>query len=218
MNYMGENMLSIDEKLYNKMPPELRAMFKELPNPERDEVVGEFPDTKGGTAVRHNSGGNTFGGDNAKPLMNDLGYDDSGSASRFFYCAKASKKERNMGCEGLEEKDNLDYEIDPEHPYKSGKRNDNNANQLYMGVTGKPPTKQANHHSTVKPISLMKYLCRLITPPEGIVLDPYAGSGSTGIACKIEGFKFVGIERDKDYINIASKRIAVNRLGQEVLF
>ena len=127
---------------------------------------------------------------------------------RFFYCPKASKSERNFGCEGLEKKDNLDYEIDPEHPYKSGHRNDNNANQLYMGITGKPPTKQQNNHPTVKPLKLMEYLCTITkTPTGGIVLDPFAGSGTTCIAAKKTGRDFIGIEKDESYCEIANKRI-----------
>ena len=129
-------------------------------------------------------------------------------ASRFFYCAKSSKSERNFGCEGLEKKDNLDYEIDPEHPYKSGHRNDNNANQLYMGITGKPPTKQQNNHPTVKPLKLMEYLCTITkTPTGGIVLDPFAGSGTTCIAAKKTGRDCIGIEKDESYCEIANKRI-----------
>jgi len=133
---------------------------------------------------------------------------DKGGASRFFYCAKASKSERNMGCEGLEEKDNLDYEIDPKHPYKSGHRNDNNANQLYMGITGKPPTKNHNHHPTVKPLKLMEYLCTLTkTPTGGIVLDPFCGSGTTLMAAKLTGRDYIGIEREQEYVEIAKCRV-----------
>jgi DNA modification methylase len=64
-----------------------------------------------------------------------------------------------------------------------------------------------NHHTTVKPVNLMAYLCRLITPPNGICLDPFMGSGSTGIAAQLEGFRFVGMEMDSDYFNIAEARI-----------
>ena len=91
---------------------------------------------------------------------------DSGSIARFFYCAKASKRERNQGL-------------------KEG---------------------ESNTHATVKPVSLMRYLCRLITPPKGIVLDPFMGSGTTGIGAKLEGFKFIGIEREEEYYQIALKR------------
>jgi site-specific DNA-methyltransferase (adenine-specific) len=73
---------------------------------------------------------------------------------------------------------------------------------------GLPATEpRANHHPTVKPIALMSYLCRLITPPKGIVLDPFMGSGSTGVAAKREGFDFIGIEREAEYLEIALARI-----------
>jgi DNA modification methylase len=84
-----------------------------------------------------------------------------GSAARFFYCAKASKRDRDEG----------------------------------------------NNHPTVKPTDLMRYLCRLVTPPDGLVLDPFMGSGSTGKAAVLEGFRFIGIEREEEYCEIAKARI-----------
>ena len=84
-----------------------------------------------------------------------------GSAARFFYCAKASKRDRDAD----------------------------------------------NKHPTVKPTDLMRYLCRLVTPPGGTVLDPFMGSGSTGKAAALEGFHFIGMERDADYFTIAQARI-----------
>ena len=72
--------------------------------------------------------------------------------------------------------------------------------------------KRANYHPTVKPVSLMRYLCRLITPPNGIVLDPFMGSGSTGIAAKMEGVDFIGIEKDEGYFKIAEARIREAKL------
>ena len=95
-------------------------------------------------------------------------YADKGGASRYFYTAKVSKKEKNMGLDGF------DFN---------------------------------NNHTTVKPVQLMAYLCRLVTTPNGIVLDPYMGSGSTGIAALLEGFRFVGMEMDEDYFKIAEARI-----------
>ena len=68
-------------------------------------------------------------------------------------------------------------------------------------------TKRANHHPTVKPIALMAYLCRLVTPPKGIVLDPFMGSGTTGIAALKEGFDFIGIEKEEEYFKIAESRL-----------
>lgn len=164
-----------------------------------EEVVGLFPVTKAGVAVRHNSGGNTFGGDHPKPPMDDLGYADSGSAARFYYCAKASKRDRDEGCEGMEER-------------TKGARDGERVSNTLKGPTNSlrpdAATKSCNHHPTVKPTALMRYLCRLVTPPNGTVLDPFMGSGSTGKAATLEGFDFIGIEREAEYIEIARARIA----------
>ena len=115
-----------------------------------------------------------------------------GEPSRFFYCAKASKSERNAGLEGMPEK---------KCPKFDGgnfiRGNNNNAKE----------TKNENFHPTVKPIKLMEYLCKLITPPNGTILDPFMGSGSTGLAAKNLGFNFIGIEKDAEYFEIAKKRI-----------
>jgi DNA modification methylase len=111
-----------------------------------------------------------------------------GASARFFYCAKASKADRDEGCEGMELQ-------------KAGGmqgRNDGSMGSITMS---------RNHHPTVKPTDLMRYLCRLVTPPSGIVLDPFMGSGSTGKAAMLEGFAFVGIEREAEYIDIAKARI-----------
>lgn len=113
-------------------------------------------------------------------------YSDSGGSSRFFYQAKVSKAERNMGLDGFEEKE------------KIGNLSD---------VVSDSKNKVKNNHPTVKPINLMTYLCRLITPEGGIILDPFMGSGSTGISAQLEGFRFVGMEQDKSYFDIAEARI-----------
>lgn len=113
-----------------------------------------------------------------------------GAAARFFYCAKASKKDRDEGLDGFEA--------------KSGTTMGN-------GIGGQPDQQKANNrniHPTVKPTDLMAYLCRLVTPPGGVVLDPFMGSGSTGKAAMREGFRFIGIEMDADYLAIAEARIA----------
>ena len=112
------------------------------------------------------------------------------SAARFFYCAKANKTDRN---EGLD-----DFPL-----VKGGSMTENETRP-------DRPTNhpfRANHHPTVKPTDLMRYLCRLITPPGGTILDPFTGSGSTGKAATLEGFNFIGIELDPDYIAIAEARI-----------
>ena len=124
---------------------------------------------------------------------------DSGGASRFFYVAKASKSERNKGLEGFADKYSASAEFRPNHMEKA-----------IEGDSGNPYgrwTPIKNFHPTVKPIKLMQYLVRLVTPPNGKVLDPFCGSGTTGIACKIEGFEFVGMEQDPEYTKIAEARI-----------
>jgi len=118
---------------------------------------------------------------------------DAGSAARFFYCAKTNRRDRNEGCEEMERR--------PLH-WSSG---DQNPGSFQSEGTDK--TSQ-NHHSTVKPTDLMAYLCRLVTRPGGLVLDPFMGSGSTGKACMREGFQFIGIEREPPYMAIAEARIA----------
>ena len=77
---------------------------------------------------------------------------------------------------------------------------------------------KGNHHPTVKPTDLMRYLCRLVTPPGGIVLDPFTGSGSTGKAAILEGFSFIGIEREAEYVEIARARIAAAKPAQPSMF
>ena len=127
--------------------------------------------------------------------LNRTGFDDKGSASRYFYCAKASKQERDLGLESFEDGKSRKWRDDKGMKY-TGSGNLRNE-------TGK------NIHPTVKPVALMKYLCRLITPPNGVVLDPFMDiSGTTGIAATTEGFNFIGIEREEEYIEIARHRIA----------
>ena len=118
---------------------------------------------------------------------------DIGTAARFFYCPKVSKSERNDGLDAFPEK-------------LSGT---NAKGYVGDGIHDHEPRNVMNRntHPTVKPVELMKYLCRLVTPKGGIVLDPFMGSGSTGIAAKDEGFNFIGIEMEEEYFNIASSRI-----------
>lgn len=120
-----------------------------------------------------------------------------GGASRFFYCAKTSMAERNRGCEGLPDvyppADSLTAGIER----RNGK----------VENSRKSKSAVKNNHPTVKPIKLMGYLCKLITPPKGIVLDPFMGSGSTGVSAKNLGFDFIGIEMNEEYFEIAKKRI-----------
>jgi site-specific DNA-methyltransferase (adenine-specific) len=165
-----------------------------------EEVVGELPDQKSGGTPFHRSGMGYHGADGQEAVAGNHG--DSGSAARFFYCAKASRRERNAGCEGMEGRAKKEV-------YGDGL---NSATKMDPkmhtpeGVAARPLSP--NHHPTVKPLALMRYLVRLTkTPTGGLVLDPFAGSGTTGMACKIEGREFIGFEKEAEYVEIANRRI-----------
>ena len=157
---------------------------------ELDEQSGISKDT----ARIAPPGGKTFGGSEMKAQLG-VHYGDRGGASRFFYCAKASKRDRNEGLEGLPE-------TEAQTTSMAGKgmplRQD--------GSERREPTKQ-NFHPTVKPTNLMRYLVKLVTPPNGTVLDPFTGSGSTGKAAILEGFDFIGIELTEEYLPIIEGRL-----------
>lgn len=164
-----------------------------------EEVVALFPEStsgamKSGTqrAAQDGPGSVCYGTYGGNTTSRDIEA-SSGSAARFFYCAKASRKDRNEGCEHMERK--------PLH-WSSGSQNPGS-----FQSDGTDKTSQ-NNHPTVKPTDLMAYLVRLVTPPGGKVLDPFTGSGSTGKAAVREGFEFVGIEREPPYLAIAEARIA----------
>ena len=159
---MGVQQLDRDEILAG--PAGLGRWPANLIHDGSDEVVGLFPNTTSGSrkAGRHVvAGGQGRYGEFAEGDLPEV-IGDSGSAARFFYCAKASKADRDA--------DNI--------------------------------------HPTVKPTALMRYLCRLVTPPNGIVLDPFMGSGSTGIAALSEGMRFLGMELDAASVAMARRRIA----------
>ncbi len=162
-----------------------------------DEVVELFPHTK--THGHKNPSRQSATDSVAKGYENErllLPIEKSeGSAARFFYCAKASKKDRDEGLDHMEEQQFVQW-------------------QTGNGASGKPSsmsegrdTKRKNTHPTVKPTDLMKYLVRMVTPKAGVVLDPFMGSGSTGKAAKLEGFDFIGIEMDEEYFLLAKSRI-----------
>jgi site-specific DNA-methyltransferase (adenine-specific) len=130
-----------------------------------DEVLELFPDSKAGKPRDDRGTGGIWSESMGVPCGPQYG--DIGSAARFFYCAKASKKDRNDGA--------------------------------------------TNNHPTVKPTELMRYLVRLVTPPNGTVLDPFTGSGSTGKAAVLEGFSFIGIEQSAEYVEIAKARIGATQ-------
>lgn len=293
-----------------------------------DEVVEKFPETKSGNLnAGHKRGvgtGNVYVNGEGQKILKDYG-NDSGSAARFFYCAKASKSERNKGLDstaivlieykvwnethttqeerkvqllvdmdtllkkdteesGTEMRKDLEwntllfgkeltekyqkdivsitktetsstmksviwnwlvclltkeYIADVKYETESGGNlvatvensntlittiNEKMASRLgvknvALGTQLKISVKEGNaFHPTIKPVSLMRYLCKLITPPEGKILDPFLGSGTTGIAAKLEGFNFIGIEKEEEYVKIAEARIeAWERDPQEKL-
>ena len=157
-----------------------------------DEVLRLFPETapskaaqRGAVKIFEQGEGQWIG------VSTDRGHDDAGgSAARFFYCPKASKRDRE---DGLDDHD--DRILNRTNP---------------GGIENDPkwaPRVRKNNHPTVKPTDLMRYLCRLVTPPGGLVLDPFTGSGSTGRGAVLEGFRFLGIEMDPGYREIAIARI-----------
>lgn len=162
-----------------------------------DEVLAAFPDApgqqgdlKGHSRDRVSKG--IFG--DMKAARDSVARGDEGNAARFFYCAKASRADRSEGCEDL--------------PQQQGGMASNTSGQHMTRRDDYQPPLVGNHHPTVKPTDLMAYLCRLVTRPGGVVLDPFMGSGSTGKACMREGFQFVGIEREEPYLAIADARIS----------
>lgn len=186
-----------------------------------EEVISLFPTTKAGGSVSGKEPSRT--GDENTNCYGEYGrvswdsYNDNGSAARFFYCAKTSKKDRNEGLENFKEKS------------VGGKGNGIRRVCSKCGASSleahtclceekdwiNPPTKK-NHHPTVKPTDLMRYLVRMVTPKGGTVLDPFMGSGSTGKAAMLEQFKFVGIELDPEFIDIAKARIEFANPEDEV--
>ncbi len=166
-----------------------------------DEVLAGFPDSAGqcGDLKRQEEPSPSHGIYHPMPARGPFlkRKDSDISSARFFYCAKASKTDREAGLAeaglaeaGLAEAVTTDGRTKPvDNAYLRGE------------------TKRLNTHPTVKPTDLMRWLCRLVTPPGGTVLDPFMGSGSTGRAATIEGFEFIGIEREKEYMTIAKARI-----------
>lgn len=173
-----------------------------------DEEAGEMLDEQSGHSVsrinhiQRPRGAMQMRGENSRPCHGKdfidriEGVNDSGGASRFFYCAKASSSERNEGLDGLplKEKKTLNEYVNPSEGRTASK-------------SGAP---MANNHPTVKPLKLMEYLIRLVMPPkDGILLDPFAGSGTTILAAKRLGFQAIGIEKQEEYCKIARARLNI---------
>lgn len=177
-----------------------------------DEVCGGFPNTKSaknGTRQSNGQNVNCYGkGIGIKAGMNNGEYGDSGSASRYFYCAKASKKDRDEGLDKFETKSH--EEINNRKEGSAG------ATRQYGGGTNpflSVSCPRKNTHPTVKPTELMQYLVRLVSPKGATILDCFNGSGSTGKAIMYENkernadYKYIGIELTEEYLPIAKARI-----------
>jgi site-specific DNA-methyltransferase (adenine-specific) len=162
-----------------------------------DEEAGQLLDEQSGNRKGFSGGG----GDNipftkTENKKSDYKfYKDTGGASRFFYCPKAAKSDRNEGLDDFEKKGNK---------FMATK---NGTGETSKGMERFSTDPKANHHPTVKPTDLMRYLINLITPPNGTILDPFMGSGSTGKAAVRCGVNFIGIEKEQEYMDIASARI-----------
>lgn len=149
--------------------------------------AGDYPSD----AERGSDNATSFGGRPGKP------YADSGGASRFFYCPKASRSEREAGLDHL-----------PPRVVDPLREDDAAARDNPRTGAGRSGEARRNHHATVKPIELMRWLVRLVTPPGGMVLEPFAGSGTTPAACALEGVDCIAMELDADYVEIARARVA----------
>ena len=160
-----------------------------------DEVVELFPSNRVGTQTKPKGTGGLWSGKSNVPCGPQYG--DSGSAARFFYSPKASKADRERGLEDASVVDAATM-VDRE-PDSAGMNNP----RAGAGRT----SGSKNPHPTVKPIALMRYLIRLVTPPNGVVLDPFMGSGTTGIAAFDEGMQFIGVEQDATYFALSERRI-----------
>ena len=183
----SSGMFSFDGDNSGKPRPVTGRWPANLMHDGSPEVVALFPRTGPSNGkVRNNKGGQSLARSGRDAPTTSYGHEDlGGSAARYFYCAKASRAERNEGLQGL-----------PLHHAS----HDGRESQRHSNV-------QQNHHPTVKPQALMRHLVRLVTQPGGVVLDPFMGSGSTGVAAMTERMRFVGIEMNPDYFEIACRRI-----------
>lgn len=166
-----------------------------------EEVVGLFPQTTSGAwqqgMIQHSEGFKVGERIEGKRIR-DARAPDIGSAARFFYTAKASREDREDGCAHLKARTGAE----------AVQREEGSPGTKSPGAgAGRTAASIRNHHPTVKPTELMRYLCRLVTPLGGTVLDPFTGSGSTGRGAVLEGFSFIGCELSPEYAEIAQARI-----------
>jgi len=194
--------------------PEVDDMLKEVERVQRDESNVWSNKNSGFKKENNNLTGVPIKGRYPANVMHDgseVVQDILADKARYFYCAKASKKDRDEGLNEFQYKQSSSM---------SGRRKPENMSDYKIDndVTGRFVTERKNIHPTVKPTDLMKYLCTLVTPKEGIVLDPFMGSGSTGKAALQKGFRFVGIEMNEEYFEIACSRIEAAQKGQGEMF
>jgi site-specific DNA-methyltransferase (adenine-specific) len=177
-----------------------------------DEEAGQLLDEQSGVSKStsskgHYRKGNTVGDERTSKGAGLYGdgnwiegskHNDKGGASRFFYCPKAAKSDRNEG---------LDHFEDRPSQLNSGGVGRKTSVEKRLEANGENAPTMKNNHPTVKPTDLMRYLINLVTPPNGTILDPFMGSGSTGKAAVRCGVNFIGIEKEQEYMDIASARI-----------
>ena len=219
--YFGIVLIPADEKAF---VPEIDQQWGSITKrTEYDNNQGRFPaniilDEEAGRLLDEQSGDlsqghwsktktkgfGDFGGGSSEYF--GVGEKDKSKhgASRFFYCAKASKSERNNGCEDMEQKD-MRKEDGSARSMEifSNQYTESSGNPTGRGIT----SKRANNHPTVKPIALMEYLIKLVSRENAVILDPFLGSGTTAIACLKLNRKIIGIEKEEEYVKIAKARI-----------
>jgi hypothetical protein len=191
-------MIRIEQPLYDKMPDDIKAMFVKLPNEDSQLVLDLFPNNAGAAApVSRGMNGKSKGiyGDYAqKGDDGEIFRNDSGSAARFFYCAKSSRSERNLGCEDM-----------PESHFQMRPFAEEGCDQSVLKNRLNSKVGQ-NNHPTVKPIKLMQYLIKLVSKEGAVILDPYCGSGTTILACIIENRDYIAIDREQQYYELTKIR------------
>jgi len=200
---LGIKNVSSQQNQQGRFPANI--IFDEEAGKILDEQSGVSKSTGGRSGNKEGIGLNGIYGD-YKGIVTDEnpGFGDIGGASRFFYCPKTSKTDRNEGLEDFEGKQIGTYNA---HSSDLENYGGSSLGAASMSGNNKMPQPKQNFHPTVKPTDLMLYLIRLVTPKGGTTLDPFMGSGSTGKAAVRGGFDFVGIEREKDYKTIAEARI-----------
>lgn len=192
--------IRIDEATYKRMPTHLQALFTKSPNPRSEEVAEAFAafGESRSSSRRRDTRAATMGYGWASKDFTTGGHDDTGTPARFFYCAKASKKDREEGLEHL-----------PTAPFDipNGAQVHGDGYDKGQGIGLNKVRQVRNNHPTVKNTALMEWLIKLVSKPGDTVLDCFLGSGSTGKACRRIGRKLIGIEQDPAYFDIAVRRI-----------